>query len=445
MQSVSLIIAVLALMVFLNSLYVAAEFSSVSSRKTRVRKMADSGNRLAKMLLPIVSDTKKLDDYIAASQLGITASSLVLGAFGQNTVAMSLVPLLINLGAMAEPAAQSIAITLVLLFLTLLQIVFGELLPKSVALRYPERLALLTVIPMRGSVFLFRPFIWLFNGSGNLALRLAGVESHRERAHVHSPEEIELLVSDSHEGGQIDEEEQSMLLNVFRLRDLTARKVMIPRVRIAAAPVESTFTELIALSCKTGFSRIPLYRASIDNIVGFVHIKDLFRLHRQGKEDIKAVKRDVIYIPDSQPIIDVWHTLSSKRQYLAIILDEYGGTAGVITFEDLIEEIFGDLQDEFDDELELISTEKDGRIRLRSDMLIADVNDILNLELPDDEVDTLGGLVFSRLGHVPKVGEEVIIGPQDTKIRVEAMVVLRVTEVSLSIQETDQWQGAHRE
>lgn len=426
----TLIILTIAAMIFFNALYVAAEFATVSARRTRIAEMADAGNRWARLLLPMTNSSKALDNYVAACQVGITISSLVLGAYGQNTVAALLVPFLVDLGNLAEPVAFSISVTVVLLFLTTLQVMLGELFPKSVAIEYPEKLALLTVVPMKWSLVLFRPFNWLLNGSGNLVLRLFRVD-YSEHRHLHSPEEIELLVSESHEGGLVQDQEQQWLRNTFRLRELVARQVMVPRTRVVAASAESSVDALINVACRAGFSRIPLYRSGIDDIEGFVHIKDLFRLRLQGRQNPKPVIREIIYVPETLSIAGVWTTLNQKRQYIALVVDEYGGTAGLVTFEDLIEEIFGELQDEFDDELKLISSDKEGHIHLRADLLVTDVNEYLKLTLPEDEADTLGGLVFSQLGHIPHVGDEVTIGEDSTTIRVESVDGRSVTEVAL--------------
>jgi CBS domain containing-hemolysin-like protein len=427
------IIATISLLVFFNALYVAAEFATVSARRTRLIQLAGEGNRLAKMLLPIVEDNKGLDNYVAACQVGITISSLVLGAYGQSTVALALGGLLVSFGGLAEAAAFSISAIVVLILLTTVQVVLGELFPKSVGLIYPEKLALLTVIPLKWSLVIFRPLIWLFNGSGNLILRAMGVDYAEGHSHVHSPEEIELLVTESHEGGLLHEQEQQLLRNTFRLRALVARQIMVPRTRMIVAPVQSTVDELIEVACQAGFSRIPLYGSTIDDLVGFVHIKDLFRLRLAGQQDPMEATRETIYVPETLPIVDVWLRLNNNRQYLAIVFDEYGGVAGLITFEDLIEEIFGELQDEFDQELPLISSDKEGRIHLRGDLLVTDVNEYLELELPDDEADTLGGLVFSELGRLPRVGDEIRAGVPKTNIRVEAVQDRSATEVSVEL------------
>jgi CBS domain containing-hemolysin-like protein len=436
-------LAALALLIFINGLFVAAEFATVSARRTRVSQMAGSGNRLAKILYPIVSESQILDRYVAACQLGITASSLVLGAFGQNIIASRLIQPIasalvwfdsqvggINMSteSAATALATSIAVTFVLLLLTLLQVVLGELFPKSVAIQYPERMALATVVPVRWAMVIFRPLIWFFNGSGNLVLKLMRVDVQTSHGHIHSPEEIEILVTESHEGGLLDDEERQMLRNAFRLRDLTARQVMVHRTRIVSAPVGSNVVELLDMALEVGHTRIPLYQETIDNVIGFVHIKDLFRLHVNGNENLAEILRDVVHVPETLPIVDVLETLRTKRQYMAIVFDEYGGTAGLVTYEDLIEEIFGELQDEFDDETALISLDDKGRIYLRGDLLVSDVNEYLQLKLPD-VADTLGGLMLSELGRPPHEGDEVIVN--DTTIRVESMEDRSVSEVSI--------------
>ncbi|MBK8984729.1 MAG: HlyC/CorC family transporter [Chloroflexi bacterium] len=436
MSTVIVIIAAVALMIFINGLYVAAEFATVSARRTRISQLASSGNKMAQMLWPIMEDTAAIDTYVAACQIGITISSLVLGAYGQNVIAGYLVE---PLGFIAgnETAAQSLAFVVVLAVITMLQVVLGELFPKSVAIQYPESVALALVVPMRVSLVLLRPLIWLFNGSGNLVLRIIG-HRPKEGIQAHSAEEIELLVTESHESGLLDDEERQMLRNAFRLRDLHARQVMVHRTRLVGAPADSPIEEVLNLAIAEGFSRIPIYKKSIDEIIGFVHVKDLFRLYLAGEGDVRSVLREVIYVPETMPVADLWQKLNVDRKYLAIVFDEYGGTAGLITFEDLIEEIFGELQDEFDDEMALIARDQNGRVYLRGDLLVADVNEYLELNLPT-EADTLSGLVFSVLGRPPVEHEVVVVG--DTPIRIEAMADLGVSEVSLQLPPLDEMSG----
>ncbi len=450
--SLIVIVATVALMIFFNALYVAAEFATVSSRRTRISQMAGQGNRMAQMLLPIMENGQALDNYVAACQVGITISSLVVGAYGQNAIAPLLIaplatvmdwvhPLLVSLGlaatdvatttAVTNTAAESISAIFVLILITVLQVIMGELFPKSVAIQFPEEVALAVVVPMRWSRVVLRPFISLFNGSGRLILRWLGHEASDKHGQAHSPEEIELLVTESHESGLLEDSERQMLRNAFRLRDLTARQVMIHRTRLMAASIDHTILDIMEMTIEAGYSRIPIYRDSIDDIMGFVHIKDLFRLHVQNRTDLESIIREVVYVPEMLPAADVWEKLDASRKYLAIVFDEYGGTAGLITFEDLIEEIFGELQDEFDDEMALVARDKDGRVYLRGDLLISDVNEYLQLNLPEETADTLSGLIFQKLGRPPVNGEEVTIS--DIIFRVEAMADLGVSEVSLQL------------
>ncbi len=440
-----LIIITTTLIILFNSLYVGAEFAAVSARKTRVAQMAESGNWLAKMFLPVVSSSQKLDQYIAGCQLGITITSLALGAYGQRTVAHYVSPFLADLGNMAEPAAFSISATVILIIFTISQVILAELLPKSIAIQYPEKVALVTALPMRWTLSLLRPFIWFFNGSGDLILRLMGVSRSESDAQVHTPGEIELLVSDSHEGGLIDDKKQQMLRNALRLRELTARQVMVPRTKMVAAAINDSPAKVLTTSIQSGFTRIPIYKESIDNIIGFIHIKELFPLYLQEEKGLQEILREVIYVPETMPVPDLWQTLNLHRQYMAIVFDEYGGTDGMVTFEDLLEEIFGELEDEFDQEMpEMYYYDSLGRIHLRGDLLVTDINEYLDLNLPEEGSDTLGGLVFSLIGRPPEEGDEVEAG--GLTIRVEKVEDQSVTELSFKmpdsgpVPQVDEWE-----
>lgn len=435
LTSLLFIVTVVTILISFNALYVAAEFATVSSRKTRVRQMATEGNTLAKILLPIMEDGQALDRYVAACQIGITISSLVLGAFGQNYLATLLVEPFTAVNAFlgdnwfTNALSPNLLAALIVLFLiTSFQVVLGELLPKSIAIQFPEQVALLLTLPMRISLVLLHPLILVFNGSGNLILRLVGQEHVEGHGHIHSAQEIEILVTESHAGGLLDADERQMLRNAFRLRDLTARQIMVHRTSIVAAPVDTSVADLLNLSLETGKSRIPVYQENLDNIRGFVHFKDAFRLHLRGETKLAEVVRTAVFVPEAMPAADVWEQLQEKRQYLCFVFDEFGGTAGIITQEDLIEEIFGEVLDEYDFEDALMYIGERGLRRLRGDLLVNDVNEYLGLTLPD-EADTLSGLVISKLGRPPEVGDVVQIGT--TKLRVEALRDLGVGEVSI--------------
>ena len=268
----------LTILIIINAFYVAAEFSTVSARRTKITQLAEGGNPLAGLLLPIVRDPRKLDTYIAACQIGITASSLIVGFYGQAKLTPAIAPLLSRYTPLSDSAAQSITAPAILIFLTGLQVLFGELVPKSIGIQYPEKLAMYTAFPMRWSVLLFKPFIWLFNGSGQFILRIAGMTNVSEPVHIHEPQEIMMLFEESSAGGLLDEVERRLLKNALHLRQLAVRQVMIPRNRMLSASVDLNCAELLSLLAKSPYSRLPLYKGSVDNIVGIIHLKDLLRI-----------------------------------------------------------------------------------------------------------------------------------------------------------------------
>jgi CBS domain containing-hemolysin-like protein len=400
---------VITILILLTALYVAAEFSAVSARRPRLVQMAAQGNRTARLLLPIVRDPRRLDDYIAASQVGITISSLVLGYYGQAQLTPVITPWLAGLGRLAEAAARSIATSGVLILLTALQMILGELVPKAIGLQYPERLALVTAGPMRWSMALFRPLIWLFNGSGRLVLRLVGEKAHNEHFHLHNPQELVMLFEESSAGGALDREERRLLKSSLELRQLAVRQVMMPRNRMLAEPAGRPRRELLAELADSHFSRLLLFEGTVDNIVGFVHLKDLPCLGQHpDQEDVRRAIRPVLFLPETLPVDQAFARLQRQRIHVAIVLDEYGGTAGMVTLEDLIEEIFGELQDEFDPEtIPPIRILSENQVQVRGDMLIEELNELLDLYLPVEDIDTIGGLVLSTLGSIPKEADQV--------------------------------------
>ncbi len=427
-----LILLTTILLILINAFYVAAEFSSVSTRRSRMSQLAAEGNSMAQAVLPVIEDPVRLDRYIATCQLGITISSLMLGFFAQGQVAESISPYLISLGALSEVAAKSISATLMLLLFTILQALLGELVPKNIGLQYPERLAITTYIPMRWSMLIFRPLIWFFNGSGMLLMRLFGLTVDTEHTHVHAPEEILMLVEESEAGGLLDQEERLLLVNTLRLGSLPVRQVMIPRTKILAASVDVPTDTLLARVAESSFSRLLLYEETIDNVIGVIHLKDLLCLgHHTQQTDVRAAMRPVQFVHESMPVEQVLTLLQRDQYYVAVVVDEFGGTAGLVTLKDLVEEIFGEFEDEFDEHVPMIRLVDGERLRVRGDVLIPELNDWLNLFLPTEDVDTIGGLILSETGYVPEVGKEVQIN--GIGFRVEALDRRRVSLISLPL------------
>ena len=417
-------VVVVALMVGLNALYVAGEFAAVSARKTRVAQAAKAGNRLAKAILPILEEPQRLDNYIAASQVGITLSSIVLGIYGQRTVAPRIQPLLVNLPLLDEQAAAAgVAAILVLILFTILQVVLGELVPKSLAIQYPERVALITVLPMRWSAdWLLRPLIIILNGSGAFLLRLFGVRHGGGHQHVHSPEEIRLLIQQSYKGGLLDARGQELLNNAFRISDLEVGAVVAPRTQMAAIAIDTPVGETLRFAVDSGHTRIPVYEQDLDHIRGFVHVKDLFRLHNAtaGQGGIRPIIRKASFVPQTSPLKAVWERLREDGNYLAIVVNEFGGTAGMVTWEDLLEALFGELHDEFDEAEEpLIAPAEDQTYLVRGETPISYLNSKFGLKLPAERVHSAGGLVLSLLNRVPDIGDVVEI--HGVEMRVQAV------------------------
>jgi len=436
--------AVVALLIAVNGLYVAGEFSVVSARRSRLAGMASEGNRTAGWLLDVMKTPVLLDGLVAACQLGITLSSLVLGFYGQANILRLLTPWLEGMDMASRVALQSALSIGILLALTGLQVLFGELIPKNIGLQHPERTAIVTAGAMRWSMAIYHPLIWLFNGSAQLFLRAIGSQPVGEHAHIHSPDEIVMLAEESRAGGVLDKEETQLLVNTLELRHETARRVMLPRNRMLTAAVDESCEHLLALLANSPFSRLPLYEGDTDHIVGFVHIRDLLKLHylrRVAAPDdelsalnVRAQMRPVHFVPESLAAEEVLIVMQRERQHLVIVVDEYGGTAGMITIEDLIEEIIGEFEDEFDLGAPALELRASDRLWIRGDVPIDELEDLFDLLPAPDDAETVGGLLIARLGQLPAMGDVVMIG--DLQFRIEEMEFNRIGQLSIALDAT---------
>lgn len=412
--------AIILLLIAINALFVAGEFATASARPSRLAQLAGRGNRIALLVAQVVANPVLLDRYIATCQLGITASSLLLGYYGQATLSRELEPILAATFSGGRIAAESVAATVVLLFLTGLQVLFGELVPKNIGVRYPEQLAGLTYYPVQWATTLLRPLIFLFNGSAAVILRLFGHRMAEGHAHIHGTEDLLVLVEESAAGGILDADEQDLLEKTLHLRQRALRQVMIPRTRMLAAPVDTPCPVLFQLLSDSSFSRLPLYGDSVDEIVGQVHLKDLLRLRwsEPGCRDVRQIMQPPIFLPETLPVIEAFRQLQRQRRHLATVLDEYGGVAGIVTVEDLIEELFGEIQDEFDAQPPAI-VQRGGIAIVPGDTPIQTINAQLGLQLPEETAATLGGLIMNEIGRVPEPGDLIRLG--DVTLRVEEM------------------------
>lgn len=418
----SIIFALIAI----NALYVAAEFGAVSVRRSQIRSMAEEGNRQAARLLPILEDSHRLDRYIAACQIGITFSSLLLGAFAQSRLAAQLAPLLTGWGGFGEVAAQSLSAGVVLAGLTSLQVLLGELVPKSIALQFPAQTALLTALPMRWSQSFFSWFIFVLNGSGNLLLRTLGFSTGSQR-HIHSPEEIELLLAESRKGGLLESEEHRRMVQALRLRGRTARQIMIPRREIEAVDIALPATEVMRRMVDSPYTRLPVYRESLDNLLGMIHTKDLVA-HYLARGEITSVEpllRPVLYVPESFTADRLLALLRERKQQQAMVVDEFGGIEGLVTLEDVLTGMLGELTDEFKRRRTRLEPQRlaDGRVRLPGQLPVDQAEAWTGVRW-QGESDTVGGRVIEALGHLPAVGERVTVAGAEVEVeRVKGHVV----------------------
>ncbi len=426
--------SVIAFLILVNALYVAAEFAAVSVRKNQIRQMADQGNALARALLPTLVDTSRLDRYIAACQFGITISSLILGAYGQAALADVLSPLLVSLGGMQELAAQSLAALVVLIFLTVLQVILGELMPKSLALQFPRQTALYTYLPMRWSLTLFSWFVDLLNGSGLLLLKLFRLPPGGHH-HIHSPDEIDMLLSESREGGMIAPDEHDRLHGALTLGQRTAGQLMIPRRQLVLLDVESDLPAMVRLLEETPHSHIPVYEGETDRVIGILHVKD-WVINYAATPDasiLRKLVRPLPFVPESMPVDRLLSLMREKKAFQVFVLDEYGTVVGMVTLDDLMSEVLGDLSNEFEHEAPAVELLMDGSMRIPGMMRSHKAGQYLPLG-KEFSSSTVGGCVLEFLGRFPEPGEVMEFGGRRIKVEkvdrhsISSLLVLPVEE-----------------
>ncbi len=426
---------VVAMLVLANGFFVASEFALVAVRRTRIDQLAAEGGASARIVQTALGD---LDRYIAATQVGITVASLLLGGIGEHAFHTLFSPLFrgIPAGLPLGLTGSALAFGLAYFVMTTMHVVVGELIPKSISLQFAEKTTLVIVRPMVIFARIFAPFIWLLNGTGALLLRAMGIEAAGEgHGSVHSPEELDLLVSQSHRGGELNDTEAEILHRVVRFSDLTLREVMVPRVEVQGLPVEMPRLALRAWIQSRPHSRVPVFHNSLDEVIGIAHLKDLvpFAAKVGGDDDtvvsLMPVVRDAPRLPETSTVDKMLAEFKSRRQQMAIVIDEFGGTAGLVTLGDLLEQVFGEVGDEFDPPEEEIEDRADGRVIIPGRTLIDVINNRFDTGFSLDEADTMAGLVLSALGRPAARGDELTINGH--KLRVEEVERLRITKLSL--------------
>ena len=425
-------IASLFLLILVNAFFVFAEYSVAISRRTRIVELAEKGSRPARLVLGVMEDP---DQFFAATQVGVTLTSLAVGALSEPAFSRLLMHLLAALGMFIPAVSQSVPLIGALaglLVASYFQIVLAELVPRSITLRLAEQVALLVVPPMRVVARVIAPFVWLLKGSSRLVLRGLGFQSSLSRERLHTVEELRMLIEASERGGVIEAEQGELLSKVFSLGDTTVREVMIPRTEMLCVSVDSTLSDVAHLFSARAYSRLPVYEGTPDRIVGVLHIKDLVPalLAPTRVPLIRQLMREPFFVPDTQRADELLHQFRARREYMAIVLDEYGGTAGLVTLNDLIARLIGEVEGTAAS-LPDIQQAGDGSVLINGLMTIGDVNEAFGLSLEDPNYDTIGGFVMGQLGRIPVVGDCVELKAQGVVLCVEEMDKLRVAQLRL--------------
>jgi CBS domain containing-hemolysin-like protein len=418
-----------AALIAANAFFVATEFALVSVRRTRIEELVRSGNQAARWTQQAI---RSLDRSIAATQLGITMAGLALGWVAEPALSNLLYPIVRLFPAgISDEVSHTFSAGLAFALITFLTVVGGELTPKSIALRHRERTALLVGRPIILLGWIFRPATWALTASANRLLRLIGVPPARGQEHVHSVEELKMLVAASAARGVVEEDEEDMLHAVFDFGELLVRQVMVPRTEMVAVPAEASLDEIIGLALRQPYTRFPVYDGDLDHILGVVHLRDLMRARhaeRPGSTTARGVMREAIFVPETIGVNTLLRRFRNRRQHMAIVLDEYGGTAGMVTLEDVLEEIVGEVSDEFSPGPSLQRL-PDGTSLVDGLTLIEEVNEAMGVRLEDPDYDTIAGFVLGRLGRLAEVGDT--ITADGVRIRVEALDGKRIARLTL--------------
>ncbi len=402
---------VILTLVVLNGLYVAAEFSIIGVRSTQMEQLANEGNKTAHHVLEVLESRPKQDQYIATAQLGITIASLGLAMYGEPKISGFIEPYMEEWLGLSETAVRTIGYLIALGSLTYLHVVLGEMVPKSLALLDSSNMVLRLARPMQISLAILNFPVRILNGIGNLLLKILRIPPAQGHASLMAPDELELIVAESTEGGLIDVDEQEMIRNIFDFSDRIVGQVMTPRTKVQAISLNISLEDLLQLVTQSRHSRFPVFEEDLDHITGILHLKDLVRqvIKPASQFDLRLILRTAPSVPEDQAVETLLAAFKRQKLHMAIVLDEFGGMAGIVTLEDLVEEVVGEVRDEFDLEKEPYVEIAPGQIEVAGDYLVDDLREQVYLgeenTLPD--VETVGGLVISALGRPPQINDEV--------------------------------------
>lgn len=402
-------IFIIVFLLFINGFFVAAEFALVKVRKTRLEQLSNEGNFVARRALKLVNNTNKM---LAAAQLGVTIASIALGWVAEATIVQLILPIIKYLPFLNTTlTAHIVAVPISFIIVTYFHVLLGEQLPKCLALTHPDKVALWVSAPMDLFITIFKPFVWVLMVSSDKLLCACNVKND-DTSLVHSTEELDMLVDASYNEGVLNETEAEMLHNMFKFSDLMAKQVMNPRTDMVCIPNDISYEELTAFALENQYTRYPVYEESIDKILGFVHVKDLYSLAmNKEKFSIEKILRPILLVPETMTLDNLIIEFKNSHGQMAVVIDEFGGTSGLITLEDVLEEIIGEVQDEFDDEEEVDIKEISENTYLANAMMrIDELVEFLDLDrtlLEEDDVETIAGLVVKLLGRIADVGDTV--------------------------------------
>lgn len=410
-------IIITLLLICINGFFVAAEFALVKVRASQLDIKAQKGSSRAKLAKTLL---EKLDSYLSATQLGITLASLALGAIGEKTISSMLEVFFIKIGhPLSEISKHSISLPIALTFLTFFHVTLGEQIPKMIGIKYSMQTALIISWPLRIFYFICSPFIWFLNKTSNVVLRVIGVKAVGDE-YFHSEEELRLILTESEEGGAIKPSENELIQNVFDFDDRIVKQVMVPQNRVIAIDVELGRNEVTKRVIEEGFSRLPIYLGDIDNIIGIVHSKDLLKAIIDNKfRTLKEIMRPVHFVPESMKINELLRDFQKHHYQMAIVTNEFGSTAGLVTMEDIIEELVGEIQDEHDEEKPNVEKISDTEFIVNAQATIKEVNEILPIALPENaQYETVSGYINFIFGRIPPINDKRIVDGYEINILV---------------------------
>ncbi|WP_240353425.1 hemolysin family protein [Cohnella algarum] len=428
------------ILVFLNGFFVSMEFAMVKVRGARIDTLAQEGNSKAKFVSRLAD---KLDAYLFACRLGITLASLGLGWLGGPVIASVLAPALHWLG-LSDGWIQALSIVFAFLIVAALHIVLGELAPRTMAVRQAEKITQLAAAPLIVFRKLMSPYLWLLDGISRSILKLFGIEPASEISSARTEEEIRILMKESHESGLIDNTELTLVDNIFEFAETNAHEIMIPRTDMICLYTNLSFEENKTIALKEMHTRYPLCDGDKDNIIGFVHIKDLLKATDGSVRDIGDLLRPMLTVPESMPISTLLKLMQKKKSQIAILIDEYGGTSGLVTLEDIMEEIVGEIQDEFDEERPDLEKKDDQSYSISGMMLIEEVNRYFGLDIPTDNYDTIGGWMYSQI-EIPPSKRQTVEVEGGFLFVVEETDNLRISRIQVKPIEVANWAGVQAE